>query len=711
MSSAPAFWMTYRPWLLPVLALWGWQTDMLLIALVMGVLLEAPRLLVQRLDIAQEDFNRLWSFSTVLLLGVIFYLFLARQGFASVSALVANNDSSAQHEGAQRISSTALTFLRWLPFALFPFTVVHAWSRTPVLPWSTFSLYEQSRAKRHPTAPAPEWAVTPMSPAYLFLAVVLFASTTAAEHASTFAPLLLAVLTWVLWPWRTRGYGVLSWVLLLSVLMTVAVLSRFSREVTSKAWELLDDRLTSSGAISGPLAFNPDQEHRRTALGQVGAIQQSGAIMLRIQTADGQPPGLLREAAFNRYHQGIWDLPHQGFQTLDPQWTAPPGPARDGALRELTISRFTADGGDLPLAIPEDLQRISSYPPLSIDTNDLAALRLRGGPPLVRYTVAFGPGESLNGTPTASDTSLKSLEQEERETVVAVAAELQLANLSPPNALTALERWFARDFTYSRWQDERPDGRGPLTHFLRTSHTGHCEFYATSSALILRAAGIPTRYVTGYSVQEQRGELWLARGRDAHAWCLAWVGGAWRVVDNTPGTWRANESAASGSWWEGVNDALSQGWFHFAAWRQDGGGGRIVVLVIGLLILAWIGWRQLRGSRWRRTSTAAGTVQPTVIPGLDSEFFAVLERLAAAHGPRLAHETPAAWLRRLALPATTTLMEANSLHQRLRFDPSGLPEPQRQHLRQMAAMLITELSVTRSATGGAGAGPADQPGT
>ena len=121
----------------------------------------------------------------------------------------------------------------------------------------------------------------------------------------------------------------------------------------------------------------------------------------------------------------------------------------------------------------------------------------------------------------------------------------------------------------------------------------------------------------------------------------------------------------------------------------------------------------MRGSRWRRTSTAVGIVQPTVIPGLDSEFFAVLERLTAAHGPRLAHETPAAWLRRLALPATTALIEANRLHQRLRFDPSGLSEAERQRLRQVAAVLITEpsLTVTHSAAAGAGAGPADQPGT
>ena len=688
-TPAPAFWTTHRPWVLPVLALWGWQTGFLPLALLMGLVLEAPRLLAPRIDIAQEDFNRLWSFSTVLLLAVIFYLFLARQGFASISAL-ATSDSTAQHDGAQRISDTALTFLRWLPFTLFPFTVAHAWCRNTTLPWSTFSLYEQARAKRHPTAPPPEWAITPMHPGYLYLGVVLFASTTAAEHATTFAPLLLLVLTWVLWPWRNRRYGVVAWVSLLSLLMTVAVLSRYSREVTSKAWELLDERINASSGADLGAALNPDQARRRTALGQVGAIQQLGGIILRVQTADGQPPGLLREATFNRFQRTTWDLPYQGFNPLDAQWMHSPTAMPAGG-RELTVSCY-GTAADVPLAVPDDLLAISANPPAGIEINDLAALRLRGGPPLIRYTVVSGPGGGLDAPPGAQDLSLRQLDAGELAVIESLAAQLKLASLPPAAALATLQKWFATGFTYSRWQEVRPPDQGPLAYFLLTSHAGHCEYYATATALLLRAAGIPTRYATGFSIEEQRGDQWLARGRDAHAWCLAWVDGAWQVVDNTPGTWRANEQAASTSWWEGISDAFSQAWFRFAAWRQDGGAWRIVVLVVGLAILAWIGWRQLRGSRWRRTSTAEGIAADAPIPGLDSEFFVVLAQLAARHEPRLPHETPAVWIRRLALPEAQPLMEAIHLHQRLRFDPQGLAPAERVRLRQLVNGLIAALA-------------------
>ena len=130
-------WHTYRPVIVPALLLWGWQADVLWLALAMGVVLEAPRLVRARFDISQADFDRLWSFSSVLFLAVIFYLALARQGLDAVGALTGAPPSADQPDGMHRMSGTALTFLRWLPFILFPFTMGVAWSRSTVLPWST----------------------------------------------------------------------------------------------------------------------------------------------------------------------------------------------------------------------------------------------------------------------------------------------------------------------------------------------------------------------------------------------------------------------------------------------------------------------------------------------------------------------------------------------------------------------------------------------
>lgn len=142
-----------------------------------------------------------------------------------------------------------------------------------------------------------------------------------------------------------------------------------------------------------------------------------------------------------------------------------------------------------------------------------------------------------------------------------------------------------------------------------------------------------------------------------------------------------------------MRDAWSHAWHRFAVWRQQGGNWRIVVFVAGMLILSWLGWRQLRGSRWRRgrreTSPAARQTRP--VPGADSEFLEVVRKLETVAGPRLAHETPRAWIRRSGLDARATagpLLESLGLHNRLRFDPAGLPAPDRNRLRELASSLL-----------------------
>ena len=66
-----------------------------------------------------------------------------------------------------------------------------------------------------------------------------------------------------------------------------------------------------------------------------------------------------------------------------------------------------------------------------------------------------------------------------------------------------------------------------------------CEFFASASVLILRSAGVPARYVTGYVADEfdTKDDVWVARHRDAHAWVEAYDDQTktWFPVESTPG--------------------------------------------------------------------------------------------------------------------------------------------------------------------------------
>src|SRR5208283_1108864 len=107
-------------------------------------------------------------------------------------------------------------------------------------------------------------------------------------------------------------------------------------------------------------------------------------------------------------------------------------------------------------------------------------------------------------------------------------AELKLQGMTERQKIRAVERYFATGFNYSLRAPHHRDRTNHLSwlgYFLKTTHTGHCQYFATATVLLLRQAGMRARYVTGYAVPEsaRHGDTYLVRGRHAHAWALAWL--------------------------------------------------------------------------------------------------------------------------------------------------------------------------------------------
>ena len=95
---------------------------------------------------------------------------------------------------------------------------------------------------------------------------------------------------------------------------------------------------------------------------------------------------------------------------------------------------------------------------------------------------------------------------------------------------------FHRDYAYTTVFVGR-GGADPLATFLYDTRRGHCEYFASSMVLLLRAVGVPARLVTGFYGAEWSGweEAWIVRQSYAHAWVEAWIAGeGWQVFDPTP---------------------------------------------------------------------------------------------------------------------------------------------------------------------------------
>jgi hypothetical protein len=213
-----------------------------------------------------------------------------------------------------------------------------------------------------------------------------------------------------------------------------------------------------------------------------------------------------------------------------------------------------------------------------------------------------------------------------------------------------------------------------LGEFLIGSGAGHCEYFATALAMLLRLQGVPCRLVGGYLAHEWDpvSASMLVRSRHAHAWVEA-VGddGTWLVLDATP---PADVMAPRGE---------ATTWFG-ASWRQLESMWGDVVGFDGNRRAAWL----------QRVLDLPGTLAATAlahpfavalalaIGGLlayrrrrrqDEPAIADLERAVRAAGLSLqAGETPRELLLRaeaagLAPAPLSGLRQAALRHERLRY--------------------------------------------
>lgn len=81
-----------------------------------------------------------------------------------------------------------------------------------------------------------------------------------------------------------------------------------------------------------------------------------------------------------------------------------------------------------------------------------------------------------------------------------------------------------------------PEGESDLAlWFLNEAESGYCVHYATTAVVLLRACGIPARYVEGYAISVQKGRTATVRERHAHAWAEYYVNRVgWLVLEATP---------------------------------------------------------------------------------------------------------------------------------------------------------------------------------
>jgi protein-glutamine gamma-glutamyltransferase len=634
------------------LAFWGWQSGHLVAGIALGIVLEAPRHFKLRLDLGAVEHSRIADLSTV--------------GFVALAILLAAN---------RGISHGILAAFNWAPAALAPVMLAQLLSESGRIPLSALFRYMRKLRRQNPEIKDPPVDVSP-----IFAALTIIAAGVANVRGPEYYVGVVIATAWALHAVRPGYSSLAAWVLMLAA----ATGAGYAGQV---GLAQLQARIESWAIDFNMRGIDTDPYRSVTEIGSIGRLKQYDAIVLRVYAAesDAARVKLLHRASYNTYSGTSWLARESAMQTIESEadnttWMlAPAAPPPTWGVR--VVARI--ENGKALLPLPAATTRITGLTAVSMRRNSLGSVHVDVGADWLQYRAESTAGIETEPPPAAPDSILPSAE---RAVFERVAAELGLRDVPADEAVRRIERHLAT-FKYSLYRERRaPEGETALGDFMIRTRAGHCEYFAAAAALLLRAAGTPSRYATGYAVEERSGleDAYVVRRRHSHAWTRAWIGGRWIDLDTTPPDWVAEE-AGQAPFWQSLADLARWAGFRWTMREEfkasDAWYGVLVVLAMIL------GWRMFGGRRVAHKGKAGSGAARMPYPGEDSEFYAVEKTLAA----REPGETHAAWLQRattgLAAPKLQQLREALRLHQRYRFDPEGLRATERNQLRELCRAL------------------------
>jgi transglutaminase-like putative cysteine protease len=258
--------------------------------------------------------------------------------------------------------------------------------------------------------------------------------------------------------------------------------------------------------------------------------------------------------------------------------------------------------------------------------------------------------------------------------VRALANEIVAAQGSPTAKVQAVVAWLGRThgYTTNLRRDERI--ADPVEDFLFEEKAGHCEYFASSAAILLRLGGVPTRYINGFLGGEWNNmrQSVTVRENRAHSWVEAYLGSeGWVRVDATPALGRTSRMGALSQLFDSAEQFWGRWVVEYSASQQLLLAQRVgrhlgfasrdyhpgpthapitkrqaLFLAAGVFIVFALASQRRRLLRWRAPRPRAVLRRHSESP-IVRMYRTTIDRLASAGLGRQPSETPHEYLRRM----------------------------------------------------------------
>ena len=279
------------------------------------------------------------------------------------------------------------------------------------------------------------------------------------------------------------------------------------------------------------------------------------SLLQQADRQDIQIMGVSLPVAFALDHPVAFEVPEPAMGTfmstlIEPRYSG------ESALR---TARAMPSGRTVPMA---DFAG-AHYVAYSVDS-------LRGARP--------GQAKEIDQLPPELLTPYLQVPEHLRQRLVGLVKRLTQNAKTPAAKAQAILQWLHRKKTYSLDLKRDPSIADPLEDFLFVQNSGHCEYFATSAAVLLRVAGVPTRYINGFLGGEWNALAKHVTVRDnrAHSWIEVYFSGfGWTRMDATPSISRPSRMSRL----KQIGDSLELWW---SRWVIEYDAGRQVELARGL---------------------------------------------------------------------------------------------------------------------------------
>jgi transglutaminase-like putative cysteine protease len=318
-------------------------------------------------------------------------------------------------------------------------------------------------------------------------------------------------------------------------------------------------RISAAGYLGG-YSFGTDlssgfSDH--VQLGRIGEIQQSNAVVMHVQI-EGDDLGRYDlhwrgislsefdghtwtnrkgQSILSRLSDGSFDLPYNDVPTR-------PYDAASFARRKIIRYHVLMEpiGTNVFFLAPWAQSLRGNYRVLALDSGG-AVFNSDPDHALSRYDATSDISKpsadelrkaGLNYPPQISGTYLHSPSLDPR--IPQLAADITRSAKNDYDKATAIENYLRTRFGYTL-QLPQTAVKDPLANFLFERKQGHCEYFASSMAVMLRTLGIPSRVVNGFRSDEFNDITgsYVIRAKDAHSWVEAYFAGyGWQTFDPTP---------------------------------------------------------------------------------------------------------------------------------------------------------------------------------